>query len=291
MTGTTNDRAAPMPARMLASRSRWPDDVRVWRIEHADDATWLAQRNALTPSEQARAARFLRPADQARFIAARATLRRLLATECDVSPSVLRFEIGPYGRPSLADFPRCSFNVSHAGTYALIAISTMRTVGIDVECIDTLLDWRALARRVCTQDESAAIARLPVARQTPQFFRCWTAKEALLKALGIGIGEALQSLGVDLTVEANPHMALAEQRPILHGNTPAVANAAALRFVWIDDLASDCSSDDGGAPMTSRMDDTAPDTDPRESDADLPVVDRVGYSACVAYSADSNDIS
>jgi len=251
--------AAPLRASFLPSLDRWPDDVRVWRLNRADDLAWLAMRETLTPTEQARAARFLRPADQARFIATRATLRALLAIECDVPPSTLRFHMGAHGRPSLASDPTLSFNVSHSGTYALIVISAKRTVGIDVESVDAGLDWQSLARRVCTRDEWDAIARLPAARQTRQFFRCWTAKEALLKALGMGIGDALQSVSVDLTRETHA----GEQQPTLHSDKARAASL--LRFHWIDDIAT-------AAPAGARAADT------------------VDYCACVAFSTAFTDI-
>ncbi|SAK97654.1 4'-phosphopantetheinyl transferase [Caballeronia fortuita] len=167
-----------------------PDDVRVLllRIDFsiALDNTAYA---ALDTGERARAARFLRHADAARFGAVRCALRHLLAAETGNDPARLVFDAGERGRPFLVHPDAPDFNVSHSGGYGLIALSRGRRVGVDIEEARGDFHWRDLAPAVLAQTDRHAIDALPgeVARSLA-FFDCWTAKEAVLKAHGDGIG-------------------------------------------------------------------------------------------------------
>lgn len=178
----------------LEARGRWPTDIAVWQIRlpaQADARDWPS----LTADEREHAARFRLPADRIRFAVTRSRLRQLLAGHRDTPPAALRFTRNAWGRPELVD-GGLSFNVSHSKDQALIAISTTRRVGVDVEWIDPALDWQALTGLLCTPGELQAIEGAPPDMRRRAFFRCWTAKEALLKAQGQGIAAGLHSLSL-----------------------------------------------------------------------------------------------
>ncbi|HXZ09401.1 MAG TPA: 4'-phosphopantetheinyl transferase superfamily protein [Paraburkholderia sp.] len=213
----------PSPIRAIG---RWPDDVSVWSVSvPSDPDTLLPMARSLDEAEQERASRFRQPADRGRFISARHALRVLLGGRVGEAPQALRFGYGRYGKPTLDGYPDLSFNVSHTGDYALIAMSAERIVGIDIERMDPAFDWQSLADLVCTGDEQHAIARLPSGQQAQSFFRCWTAKEALLKALGLGITEGLRAISVDPS-------GTGVQTPLVQRGAVA-ADAATLRFHWL----------------------------------------------------------
>ena len=156
------------------------------------------------------------------------SLRLLLSQYTGEAPQSMRFTRGPYGKPLLDGHSNLSFNVSHSGTRALIAISTRRIVGIDIEQVNFMLDWRPLADLVCTDGERLAIAHLPEIQKVAMFFRYWTAKEALLKALGLGITQGLQVIAV------NP-FANGVQRPT--AQCEAIAeDVSVLRCNWLDEI-------------------------------------------------------
>jgi 4'-phosphopantetheinyl transferase len=178
--------------------------------------------------ERARAHRYVRSEDQVRFAATRSALRELLGAHINVIPGKLVFAATARGRPELPDYPSLSFNVSHSGDAALIAISDQRVVGVDVESLDSLSDWRELAALVCTEEERCEVQAAPESRQHELFMRCWVAKEALLKALGVGIGEGLLGLRVDPTREG-------VQQPIVKEGA-RLADACGLHFHWLSDI-------------------------------------------------------
>jgi 4'-phosphopantetheinyl transferase len=179
----------PVPIPIPAA-GRWPADVALWRVELSLNAGTADVCRTLAASEIERMARYAQPADRVRFAVARSVLRGILGAHLGHDPAQLQFEVGKYGRPSLVAHPALSFNVSHSGERVLVALSAVRTVGVDIEAIDPALDWCALLELVCAPEEARRIGTVR------EFYRCWTAKEALLKATGAGIGEGLKSIDV-----------------------------------------------------------------------------------------------
>ncbi|SAK50798.1 4'-phosphopantetheinyl transferase [Caballeronia catudaia] len=185
MTETT----LPFEIRPIPLPAEAPADVRVWLVEldltaPVDGAAYAA----LDESERARAARFLRHADAARFATMRCTLRHLLAAETNSDAASLVLDANEKGRPFLAQPDAPDFNVSHSGAYGLIAISRARRVGVDIEEAPPSYHWRELAPAVLADADRREIEAMPEAARIGGFFDCWTAKEAVLKAHGDGIG-------------------------------------------------------------------------------------------------------
>jgi 4'-phosphopantetheinyl transferase len=151
----------------------------------------------LADDERARAARFLRPADGLRYLTTRIALRQTIGAALGVEPASVRLSYDDVGRPSVADAPPgFDFNVSHSGDFAMIAWSRTRRVGVDIESKRERLDWRALAKTVFGPHDHALVEALPPHAQLDAFFEVWTAKEALLKAIGVGIAGGLDRFSV-----------------------------------------------------------------------------------------------
>ncbi|MFC2966692.1 4'-phosphopantetheinyl transferase family protein [Acidimangrovimonas pyrenivorans] len=149
----------------------------------------------LSPDEAARADRFVYHRHAEAFRAGRSRLREILAGYRGMSPAALRFSYSDHGRPSLAGGPE--FNLSHSGGWAALAVSERPLrLGIDIEAHRTVEE--GIARRFFSPAEQRALAALPGAEWQAGFFRCWTRKEALVKACGPGLSMALDSFDVTL---------------------------------------------------------------------------------------------
>jgi 4'-phosphopantetheinyl transferase len=194
----------------IASDSHWsypPDDlefrphfVDIWRVSVnvlADSRNRLA--SILAAEEVARAARFHFAVDRDRFIAAHGCLRDILTRYLHCEPGQLNFSTGKYGKPALISNEGLDFNLSHSGDYALIAITERRNVGVDVELMRERISPQAIARRFFSQAEVAELQALPLEQQEAAFFRCWTRKEAYIKAQGLGLALSLESFDVSLS--------------------------------------------------------------------------------------------
>jgi 4'-phosphopantetheinyl transferase len=81
-------------------------------------------------------------------------------------------------------------------------------VGVDVERVDRRVDEADIAGRFFAARESSALARLDGAARRERFFDLWTLKEALVKALGVGLAQRLDAIafsigpGGDVQLEA-----------------------------------------------------------------------------------------
>jgi 4'-phosphopantetheinyl transferase len=164
------------------------DAVDVWRagLDLPTPEVW-SHWCSLSADEQARAQRYHFARDRRRFIVARGTLRRLLANYLGVSARALRFCAGPFGKPALAGQYAANglaFNLSHSQGLALYAVAYFREVGVDVEHFRADLAEMDLAERFFALRESLALRALPAERGRAAFYRCWTQKEAYLKARG-----------------------------------------------------------------------------------------------------------
>lgn len=170
-------------------------EVEVW---HADlDRPPLEAveplKTLLSPDEQERAQRFFFERDRRRFIVGRATLRLLLSRYLDRPPEQLAFAYGPNGKPALdanGARPPIFFNVAHSDALALYAFTRLGDVGVDVERVRALPEWEQVAEAAFSPRELERLRACPAGRRREEFFHAWTRQEAVLKALGSGLGAA-----------------------------------------------------------------------------------------------------
>lgn len=156
--------------------------VQVWRV-HVD----AAHAALLSGEERARAARTRVGGPRDEFVAARGALRRLLGAATGENPEQLRFELGAQGKPRLAGGGEVEFNVTHSGGCVLVALSRAGAVGVDVERLDRAVEALELAQAHFHREEAAQIAEAADEQRLVRFFRCWTRKEAVVKADGRGL--------------------------------------------------------------------------------------------------------
>jgi 4'-phosphopantetheinyl transferase len=173
--------------------------VHVWRIslEQPDE---VRERFPLTlePDELERASRFYFEKHRRHFLVGRAFLRDVIARYLYEKPENLRFVYGAYGKPSLACEQTVRFNMSHSHEVALLAVTRDVEVGVDVEHVRADFATEDIARRYFSRAEVNAFNLLPPEEQVAAFFRCWTRKEAYIKAIGKGLSQPLDAFDVTL---------------------------------------------------------------------------------------------
>jgi len=152
-------------------------------------------RNILTDEELERAAKFFKPEDAERFILCRGLLRRILGKVLDTVPSALSFKRNGHGKPFLPDTD-LEFNVSHSRDRLLIAVTSGRALGVDIEFRRSGINMDAIADRWFAPEERAFFQGLEKPEQG--FFDIWAKKEAYVKALGTGIFKELHTFTVPL---------------------------------------------------------------------------------------------
>ena len=171
------------------------DDVRAQR--------WAACAGWLNRAEQERQARLKMEPDRVAFAAVHALLHWALERVAGVPRDRQVFVTNAFGRPQLAPLAGRmeawpSFSISHSRGLVAVAIGPCPSIGIDVERIDArCIDPLPLAQSAFDPLEAdwVAGATQPELR-CERFFRLWTIKEALVKAVGRGLALPLNSFAV-----------------------------------------------------------------------------------------------
>jgi 4'-phosphopantetheinyl transferase len=178
-------------------------EIHVWAVQLcAADNVLDVFKSILSPEEIDRERRFQFERDRRAFAASRGALRILLSQYLSISPEGIRFTYGQRGKPRLANAALdLQFNSSHCNNIAVYSITLGCELGIDVEQIRSLQEIEAIAHRHFCAEETTDLLSVPAAERESTFFRCWTRKEAFIKAIGDGLAMPLNSFRVSLKVD------------------------------------------------------------------------------------------
>lgn len=231
-------RPIPYPSPVLT-----PNEVHIWLVQTNDPSIALEDFESLLSSvERDRALRFKFGADRRRYVITHAALRSILSIYAKWPAEELQFASGPYGKPKLAAIHsknRIDFNLSHSHEVALVAVTAAREIGVDVEWVRKDFAFGEVAKRFFTQREVAALHSLPHDFQREAFYKCWTSKEAFLKAKGIGLSGELDEVEILFNrkdgVRVNgtiPNWALVELYPYAGYVGALAAQGPECRFKW-----------------------------------------------------------
>jgi 4'-phosphopantetheinyl transferase len=174
--------------------------VHVWSLWTAEVSNAVVSKFELflTPDERGRAERFRFENLRHSFVLTRGALRVLLGRYLHVSPAKIQFAYGSKGKPRLAEPGLATFNLSHSGGLAVFGFAASCEIGVDVEEVRPMADMLDIAQRFFCPAEAAELISLPANQRERGFFRCWTRKEAYIKALGEGLSVPLDGFQVTL---------------------------------------------------------------------------------------------
>ena len=131
-----------------------------------------------------------------RFIVSRG-LRRKILSECSGQPAErLSFIEEDGSKPRLETSSDWEFNISHAGEYVVLAVRQGK-VGVDLEIVREVREMQSLVARYFHPDEGEAWNALPKGLRKEAFFMLWSAREAAMKCLGLGLAKGLSLTSVD----------------------------------------------------------------------------------------------
>jgi 4'-phosphopantetheinyl transferase len=178
------------------------DSISVWSVGlEWPEADVEAAAEILSSDEQKRASRFHRVRDRKHFIVAHAVIRLILARYLKIDPRQIPFEYNTFGKPRLMDdahYPDVRFNLAHSTGVALYALAIGREIGVDLEFTEPDFATIGLAQSLFAPEEVAALSTLSNEDFVAGFYRCWTRKEAYVKAKGLGLSLPLNSFVVSV---------------------------------------------------------------------------------------------
>ncbi|MBR1001967.1 MULTISPECIES: 4'-phosphopantetheinyl transferase superfamily protein [Bradyrhizobium] len=173
-----------------------PGRADVWVVDFAECVDPCGGTALLSDAELQRASQFHFAGDRTRYVHVHACLRLILARYLGRRPREISYRMNARGKPELGDGAGLlHFNLSHTDDLALVALAD-REIGIDIEALRPFEDAMDLAGRFFCEQEAAEVRRAAPAERAEIFLRLWTRKEAVLKALGLGIGDGLDQVRV-----------------------------------------------------------------------------------------------
>ena len=177
-------------------------ELHIWRTKISDNVLNINEYlDLLTIEEQAKAQSFFFRKDQNRYVITRAILKKLLAMYLNViSPRCICFKQTNYGKPYLVDSinnENIKFNISHSNDCVVFAFTKNIDVGVDIEYIDKNLVIEEIIEYCCTELEKNQLNELPYNHRYYYFYKLWVLKEAIVKALGLGLSFDLKQIRTD----------------------------------------------------------------------------------------------
>ena len=202
--------------------------IHIWRVPLEQSQAIVGRlEQLLDPEERERAARFHFPEDRTRYAIAHGALRTILARYLNRAPEDLDFQRGRFGKPRLsfrreesggsrADprresgdapapvSPGLHFNLSHCRDLALIAVSSERLVGVDVEMIRDVGRLDSVVERYFSPEEQRFLASAAPGERPRALLTLWSRREAAAKALGLDLSAALAAVKVPVVPSGEP---------------------------------------------------------------------------------------
>ncbi len=191
MPGLLHDSAITLPP---------PGAVHIWYAHLDPPNSVIAQmEQTLSADEWERLRRFHFSDDSRRYAVRRGILRHLLAGYLQIPPTEIVFAYNTQRKPALAPSLAAAnlrFNLSDSGETAVYSFAVGQEIGVDIEAHRDYPDALQLAERFFSRDEAEWLRSQPVEQRSSAFLRCWTCKEAVVKALGDGLMAPLQEFTV-----------------------------------------------------------------------------------------------
>jgi 4'-phosphopantetheinyl transferase len=160
----------------------------------------LGWQRLLSADERQRAEQFHFAIDRHRYIVRRGILRTILARYLLADPRAVQFHSSQHGKLFLAGefaLGKLDFSVTHSQGRSLVAVACGQRIGVDLECVRRLSDLDGLVNHCLSPSEKICLGTLSLADQLHYFYRCWTGKEACLKASGEGLTRRPDSVRLD----------------------------------------------------------------------------------------------
>lgn len=165
--------------------------VWVWRTGPTAAATV-----SLSCGEAERVEKLVDPEKRVRLANSLSTRKHLIAILLGQSVEEVFLSHDTLGKPFVFDVPQVSISFSDAAEWNALAFDRSSPVGVDLEIVRDI-GWAAMLPMISDTRECDLIGRsIRALNNLTPFFRCWTAKEAVLKAAGFGMRGDARRIGI-----------------------------------------------------------------------------------------------
>lgn len=177
----------------------------IWEISlSCADTVAELDLSVLAEDELERYNRFIFDKHKKRFALARIALRKIIAEYIKVPAQDIRFHYSTYGKPTLEKQHEIQFNLSHSQDLAILAITKTHAIGVDVEYFSSR-PYLGIAKNLFSQAEINALRHLHPSFTPFAFFAIWAQKEAIMKAVGLGLSYPTKEITL-ATIPQKPYL-------------------------------------------------------------------------------------
>jgi 4'-phosphopantetheinyl transferase len=157
-------------------------------------------------------------------------IETVLAKYLGSRPASVTLTRTPTGKPELEQSRLC-VSLTHSSEVALVAVALDSEVGVDVELLREGTETWSLVSHALTVGEQTRLQALPVSLRGEAFLSTWARKEALLKAVGVGLAVDPRLIELDgsRVVTVPPELGEAGDWTLIDLPVPGHTSALALR--------------------------------------------------------------
>jgi phosphopantetheinyl transferase len=159
-------------------------------------------------------------------------VRGILTRNLGLGPEQIVLTRNAFGRPVLWEGhgEAGDFNVAHSKNILVVGLVRGGKIGVDVEVVGPVqgIDLAAVGRDNFTEGEQKWIESFGEGERLLPFFRVWTAKEAMAKAVGVGLSFPLSKIETASCDQGTkilnpPGWELVQKEVVIGGNSALVA--------------------------------------------------------------------
>ncbi|WP_432401846.1 4'-phosphopantetheinyl transferase family protein [Wukongibacter sp. M2B1] len=177
-----------------------------WIINIRDFSEYLSDiKGCLSEEEIERSNEISVERNKDLFCLRKGITRILISSFLKMTPDELKYDYSIYGKPFISN-SSCknhSFNVSHSKEYLFIGIAKNKEIGVDIEKINSVFNYSLLVESVFSKEEKALFNNYDELNKLYSFYKAWIQKEAISKALGLGISIGFDKFSVDINPRTN----------------------------------------------------------------------------------------
>jgi 4'-phosphopantetheinyl transferase len=168
-------------------------NVYLTQFDTIRDEQVLKQLSAFaTPERLEKAKRFRFASDFHRAIVSELLVRYVLLTRYGVSERETSWSYHPFGKPYLAIRSDLRFNLSHSQN-GIACVVGFDEVGVDLEYMKAI-PYEEIANAYFSESEIRFLRFQTEGSKVRAFYKIWTRKESILKAIGTGLSEQLRTI-------------------------------------------------------------------------------------------------
>jgi 4'-phosphopantetheinyl transferase len=179
------------------------ENVYLANLDRCQGVSGLSYEDYISEEEKARLDLITIPGSRNRVMLRRSLTRIILSSVISCSPSKIRFCKDSNGKPYILEpVTDVRFNLSHSGKYLILIADRNKEVGVDIETAQSFRKRKyETLEAIYSPEEFVFYQTLSIREQYQMFCRTWVMKEAVTKAISLGLTADLKKISLPIGVD------------------------------------------------------------------------------------------